>query len=259
MLREETARVKGGASAKGGSRAKGDPSAKGEPSAFRRNVRILNGLVFLGFGVLASILLAPMLKTWWLILREPVVWVPAPPPLLPALGMASALAVALWVALSHLLSGRASPRWASIAVIVLTSVITFFGVVPGPSDTLQVSPGGRVGGAFDALVGAAARIHQEEGEYPADANALEAAVADRSTGFRRKGREVPFTVVVETGLGPRLQAREGDLPGTFYYTVAPNRRRYWMTALVLDGAPTGRLVFAEGSDGPVVVSRGPPG
>lgn len=236
---------------KGGARVKGGSA---RPSA---GLRLVNGALLVGFGVVSSILLAPAVKTWWIILREPVVWAPDPPPLLAVAGPASVLAAALWLALSRSLSGRPTPRGVAAVVIVGSGIVILVSIFPGRTGTLVLSPAARVGTALDALVKAAADARSEAGEYPAEADVLMASIAEMETGYRARFRKVPFTVVAEIGVGPRLQAREGDLPGTFYYTVAPDRRRYWLTGMILDGVPTGRLVFVEGSEGPMVVSRGP--
>jgi hypothetical protein len=71
------------------------------------------------------------------------------------------------------------------------------------------------------------------GQYAPDAGQLSSALAQVAPpGFRRLGREIPLRVRILSGEdGARLEALEGDQPGTIYASISKDRRSAWLTAL----------------------------
>jgi hypothetical protein len=98
-------------------------------------------------------------------------------------------------------------------------------------------------------------------QYPTDAAPLEASLPDelRRLGFFARGaRPLESAVVVVGGVdGPVLRPPGEVRPGDLVFATDPARRRYWITAFVLDrrgrAAPAvdeaGRVRVAAGADG----------
>lgn len=199
----------------------------------------------------------PNVKLWLTALREPVTLQPELPSPLPPL-LLLALLVVTALAVGRSFTERGGSRALAGAVYGLGLGLVFLRLAAGPMVPPTASPTGAAREAAEVVEGLAGRIDgalREAGRLP-DAAAL-AALADGDSPWRSHGRLLPYRVVVETGAGPRLTGRPGDLPGTIYCVTAAGGTRYWLTALVLDGAPTGHLDFLRRADGtPRIVTHG---
>ena len=90
--------------------------------------------------------------------------------------------------------------------------------------------------------------------YAADAAELSTLLSQGSPlPFRRLGRRVHLRARVLPGAdGPRLDALEGDPPGTLYVAISADRQTAWLTALSLHGVlrlPAGAPAVIEARGG----------
>ena len=139
----------------------------------------------------------------------------------------------LWLASDAALGRR--PRVPQHAAFLLLLAICFavrsWGGDPRP-------PRDPLPSLLDGLRAAANEIDRDfHGSYVADAGQLNSALAQVAPpGYRRLGRSIPLHARVLSGAeGPQLSAMPGDLPGTIYVAIAPDRKAAWITALGLRG------------------------
>jgi len=106
-------------------------------------------------------------------------------------------------------------------------------------------------------------LDSEGGVYPDRQEQLAPALEERGEPlvplYRYRGERRPFNLRVLKGApGPVLGPLEGDLAGTIYYAVAPDRKRYWISALRLDpGDRSTTIPFCTAAGRTVVLTNSP--
>lgn len=188
--------------------------------------------------------------------REPVTYQPELRiVILPLFAMVVLLLLATG-AIGRALAGEPPSPWLSGGTYLATALVVVLRLLrPDIGYDSPLPAYAAAGEQLEVLDRSLARAFRDHGEYPADPAAVLPEAAEKPSPWLSHGRSLPFRVLAENGIGGRLVGREGDLAGTIYYVVSPNRARFWMTTVVLVGAPTGHLDFLRDSQGrPLVVS-----
>ena len=203
--------------------------------------------------------LTPYARPWWLALREEATLQPELPNPWTFLPLALLVAFSAIIAVSRALA-KMPPARVAVMVLYLGTSVALIGHILSPTVAPTPNPAvayRETAKALESLESFLSEKWQSTGRYPIDDKPLTRALADRTSPWRSHGRQLPFRIVTEARYGPRLESRPGDMPGTIYYSVQDDGQRYWLTALVLVGAPTGRLAFLhDGEDQPLVITRG---
>lgn len=219
-------------------------------------LRWLNLIIYLGACVLGFAALAPYLKRAWIVLSEPASVCPAVIPLILGVSLALFLLAASLAAVGRVLAGRGPRKRLSVTVMVAPAALLLFRLSTPLEDRAAEETYARAADYLQLAGSTLQRFYLRHRRYPEPAS-VDEVVAPAPSPWVGYGRPLPFHLVGEPGLGPRLQAREGDRPGTVYYVVAPGGERYWLSMLILAGSPTGRYDFLRDQNGnPLVLSRG---
>lgn len=199
-------------------------------------------------------------------LREPVVFADEQVSLawlVPAAFVAAFLLARLTL---FALGRRAGIAWTWAAIIALAATAAGRAVAPDRVHvgftSLQAAP--PTVQTVEAMKLLQARLNDglsHSGVAP-DADALQAPIEvdgrELIPAYSYRGSSRPFhVVVVPDANGPVDRVRPGDLPGTIYAALSADRRRYWVTAVVLIDDPAGRSTdLLPGPDGVYVLSNG---
>lgn len=222
-------------------------------------LRLLNALFYGTLAVVGAAALAPRLvPAARALVRR---WTYAPELVLPGLWLAlgGLLAVTLLLCARQLLAGRpvGLARYVALLLAVALALAARNGVTPPRRPVVG-----------DALLHLLARVeatadrrHAGTARYPDEPAVLEAGLPDelRTLGYWRRGAlplESEVKVVVDAD-GPVLSPPPDLRPGDLVFAVDAARRRYWITAFVLDRRgrlalsvdASGRARFAAGADG----------
>ncbi len=221
-----------------------------------RRLAFINAGLYLGCVALGGFLVAPAAREiliWW---REPVSYLPFFQRSATLAFLEALLALVGAMAVGRALAGQRPLRWLSVSVYGLVSLLIVYWSVglPSPTHASALHPRGVMVQHLKTLSKALEAHERSEGRFPEAAEAaLKEALGD--SPWFSFGHRLPLRVVSERGLGARLAGREGDLAGTLYYVASPTRDDYWLTAVVLDGAPTGHLDFIRDPKGhPMIFS-----
>lgn len=202
---------------------------------------------------------APALSQGWLALVRPCVYLPGlRAPAFWILGAALTM-IALYhvvrstfVPLAHRRLGAGVMLLAASLLVVGRLLADRAGPAPGPAPVARLDLA--LHRARTLLAEAQRRADRYPVRFPGGAVLRDAAGQPLDTGYLGHGRPLAFRVA-DRGVspGPALTARARDLPGTVYYTVAADGGRYWLTALMMDGAPVGPARFVRDAEHRVVV------
>ena len=215
----------------------------------RSALRFINAGFYLVCVVAAGLALRPVLVSWWIILTQPFSYVePLPSPLLYG-PLLLALGATATLAIGRAIAGDPPRRLLSGSVFALTAAVLLLQLLLPVRIPRSARPAeAKVADAVETLARAV-----EEGRALEGSDLL--LRLPGPSPYHSYGHRLPWNVVSEAGVGPRLQARPGDLPGTLYVVRGYGAREYWLTALAMEGAPTGRLVFARTPEGRPLIRR----
>jgi hypothetical protein len=203
-------------------------------------VRVAYGLSYAGVAALSMALVARPAILWLdgLGLQGPVL--AARVPLGAAFFAVAALVCAATLRVSLGLAERVRPRIPEHAafLVLLGFALGLRGWADAPQPAEDPAPALRAG--LRAVAVALETSYPLQGRYSAEAVPLEAAIAALSLpGFALRGRLLPLNVrVIASAARPQVDALPGDLPGTVYVALSPDRSRAYLTALTLrEGRP----------------------
>ena len=212
-------------------------------------LRLVRFLIYGGLVAVTATICAPRWQVYWLITTYPATYFPFLPPLwlwLP-LGLAT-VAFAAWLSWS-LVSGAKIPLWASVSMVVVAvvavSVSAWQARSPRPKDK-QVWTSYHGAPPDLQLQYVMNRIWSElqrsargsKKRLPTTAAALRRHLVVKGRkivpNYRYRWRRRRYRIVVRTGQEePVTVAGQGHLPGTIYFAVDKERRRFWITGLGL--------------------------
>ncbi|MDF1562506.1 MAG: hypothetical protein P1V51_05660 [Deltaproteobacteria bacterium] len=224
-----------------------------------RKLAFINAGLYLGCVAVGGLVVASSARALLLFYREPVTYLPGLPRDFWLVGLELLLALLGALALGRALAGERPSFALSAGVWGLMSALLAYWMVgnPGAREISALHPRAEVVGHLNTLAVLLKDRYRQEGRYPESLEVLAGRTGfpEGPTPWTGRGRRLTYQHVSERGLGARLAGRDGDLAGTFYYVVSPTRDHYWLTAVILDGAPTGNLAFLRDTSGhPMIIS-----
>jgi len=176
-------------------------------------------------------------------------------------GAASSACAVLVALLTFAVAARAKAARtppASLHLAFLFAVATCV-AVRAASDEPRPGPGSAPA-LLEAIRSSAEELDRSwNGSYAPDGARFAFALAPVAPPFRRLGHRIALRPRILYGAGgPQLRALPGDLPGTVYVAISPDRQAGWITALDLEG------VLALRAHGPAIAqayagTHSPPG
>lgn len=200
--------------------------------------------------------LSPYLKAWWVAFTQPASFQPDLMPLWLLAPLTLGFLLMGVAAVSRATASEPPRRWLSLGIFVGCAVIVLIRFALPLRHASASEAYAHASAYLKAVSEDLRRYYRAHGRYP-DASSIADAIRTRESPWLAYGRSLAYRVVYEEGVGPRLRARASDRVGTIYYVRTSEGQRYWLTMLVLAGAPTGRYDFLRDGNGrPLVVSRG---
>lgn len=219
-------------------------------------LRVINSLVYLSAAVLGIAVIARPLELSIRALTQQ--WSHTPGLVWPWLWPALALGILLVVASAASRLASDVPAGMLRYGILLALTVLAIGARRGAPTPSHPAPEEAVAHLLARVEASANEAYAREGVYPAASEVLESTwpARLRNMGYRTRGAQ-PLrsrVLVRHDALEPALRPPPGVRPGDIVYAVDAPRRRYWITAFVLD--ENGRVVVSTGPGGKALLGSG---
>ncbi|RMG12570.1 MAG: hypothetical protein D6729_16320 [Deltaproteobacteria bacterium] len=236
-------------------------------------MRWLRLAIYSGVLFLTLFLALPRLRVLFALVRGPYGWVADPPHpwLWPAIFVVAVVYAGALLADVGLGLLR-TPRWlhATLMGAFIAAVLgAVYDPAPGrrtPAEIHEAAPQVQVDYVLDQAEAALRAYYKQHERFPTEPEVLQQALVDEvgapllGVWRRRWLARVPWVVeVFPKAKGPITRVPAGTPPGTLLYAVDAARRRYWLTAVSGEGAPTRPCIAAGPNGSPLVRTNAPTG
>lgn len=225
-------------------------------ASYKHVLRLLVVATYMALALVAFVFAAPAIRTWYQLLRSPVVYLPTPPSLIMTAVPTLAVLIGFFYVTRRTLTARPPSKLAQVVFLAGVGWHVLSAIVP-TRQSLPLVPGSQMRLALTEMSRVLAQVRSRDGRYPVeypDPVVRDTQGQEIRTGYTGHGWPLPFRVVPRrTQTGPALRARAIDGPGTIYYVGSPEGDRYWLTVLLMDPPPVGPARFVRNSDGTALV------